>query len=77
MTNTTKKVIQKSAKSSTFSNEERAAIARTGQERTIREHLFTERMRELLEILLRKLHRECSDSSFSPRGTEITLTTPA
>jgi spore maturation protein CgeB len=31
--------------------DERAAIARAGQERTLREHTYEQRMRELLEIL--------------------------
>jgi spore maturation protein CgeB len=57
--------------------EERAAIARAGQERTLREHLYTDRMRELLDIFRRNLGRKRGDSSFLPRKTEITQTTPA
>lgn len=45
--------------------DERAGIARAGQERTLREHLFTERMRELLEIL--------GDRSVVPTGLKMGL----
>jgi len=48
---------------------ERAAIAQAGQQRTLREHLYAHRMRELLEIFNERLGRT---SGTKPRGREAT-----
>ncbi len=52
--------------------EERAAIARAGQQRTLREHLYTDRMGELLDIFHRYLGGRCrSNQSVERERHEI------